>query len=228
MQIINSIGLHLFMVALIVILAGLIIINRNNISKNETKWAKIFGYTILTVWILYNIYNFLPTNFKIGESLPLHVCDVLAGVSIIALLSQNRKARTVLYFCALPLTSQAIMTPTGEQNPLLIRFWLFWCLHAGIILASIYEICIRKYSPTFKSFLFVVLCDILYIIIILPIDVVFNFNYGFIGNSSPDTATMVDIFGPWPIRILWMLSAVVLVQFLMYVPWRLKKSDNLS
>lgn len=226
MYIVNSVLLHIFMILSIVALAIWMIAKREKIAKNETFHSKRFALFTLIVWVMYNIYNFLPENFRVEESLPLHVCDVLAIVSVIALWSGNVKARTFIYFCALPLATQAIITPTGEQNPLLFRFWLFWMLHACIILSSIYDLVVRKYRPAFKSYLFIIFCDILYILLILPINIFFNFNYGFIGNSSPDTPTMVDVFGAWPIRILWMLLAVLFVQFLMYLPWRIRKRSK--
>lgn len=219
---INSTLLHLLMILLIIISIILVIVFSNQIIKNESIFSKALGYSTLIIWITYNIYNFSPANFIVSESLPFHLCDVLAITAVITLLTKNKKASTFLYFCAIPLASQAIITPTGEQNPLLFRFWLFWTLHASIIICSVYDIIIRKYRPTIKSYFFTLVCDIIYVIIILPINIIFNFNYGFIGNTSPDIPTLIDILGPWPLRVLWIFLAVAFIQFLMYLPWRIK------
>lgn len=214
----NSSQLHILMISIVLIAIFIIVVFRNKIrNKSEKCFSKLFGVSLLSIWIVYTIYNFLPANFDIQESLPLHVCDALALTAIYILLKPNRKLSAFLFFCAIPLTGQAIATPTGEQNILLIRFWLFWLLHAGIILASVYDIAVRGYRPNFKSYLFALLCSLLYVGTIFPINTVFGFNYGFIGNSSPDVPTMVDVFGPWPLRVLWMFLAVSLVQFFMYL-----------
>lgn len=223
---INSTLLHFLMILLILIAIILIIVFKGQIIKHEASFSKTFGISTLCIWVIYNIYNFLPLNFIAAESLPLQLCDILAVTSVITLLTRNKKASAFLYFCAIPLASQAIITPTGEQNPFLFKFWLFWALHASIIINSVYDIIIRKYRPTIKSYLFTLICDIIYIIVILPIDIILNFNYGFIGNTSPDVATMIDIFGPWPLRVLWLFLAVAIVQFLMYVSWKIKTKDN--
>lgn len=223
---INSTLLHFFMILLIIIAITSIIVFKSQIIKHETFFSKTLGISSLCIWVIYNIYNFAPSNFRAAESLPLQLCDILAITSVITLLTRNKKASAFLYFCAIPLTSQAIITPTGEQNPFLFKFWLFWVLHASIIINSVYDIIIRKYRPTIKSYLFTLICDIIYIIVILPINIIFNFNYGFIGNTSPDVATIIDIFGPWPLRILWLFLVVAIVQFLMYLPWRIKTKDN--
>ena len=179
------------------------------------------GISLLCLWVAYNIYYFLPANFRLDTSLPLHICDFLAIIASFSLMRPNRKTSALLYFCALALTGQAILTPTGNQDPATLRFWLFWVLHGGILAASIYDMVVRKYRPVFKDFLFVIGCDLLYVVLILPLDIAFGWNYGFIGNVKPDVPTIIDSLGPWPERLIWMFALVFMVQFVMYLPWRL-------
>lgn len=228
MDIVDSKLLHCLMIVFVLSLVALIIVARKKLRTNNKQFSYGLGYFTLCLWLVYNVYNFLSDSFEVGESLPLHVCDVLAVVSVLVLLTRNGKASSFLYFCALPLASQAILTPTGEQNPLLFRFWLFWLLHASIIVTFVYDLVVRKFSPSFKNYLQTIGFDLLYILIILPINILFNFNYGFIGNSAPDVPTMVDVFGEWPIRVVWMFLAVVLVQLVMYLPWYFINKKSIS
>jgi hypothetical integral membrane protein (TIGR02206 family) len=191
--------------------------------KQFSMW---FGISLFCLWVIYNIYYFLPVNFKFDVSLPLHICDILAVIAALALMRPNKKTSALLYFCALALAGQAVITPIGNQNPMTFRFWLFWLLHAGILSASVFDLIVRKYHPIFKDFLFVVCCGFIYAIVILPIDIIFGWNYGYIGNTKPNTATVIDALGSWPQRLIWMFAIIFAIQFIMYLPWKLFGGQN--
>lgn len=133
------------------------------------RFSMWFGISLFTIWFVYNIYNFMPVNFEIDISLPLHACDFLAIIASLSLIKANHKTSALLYFYAISLAGQAIITPNGNQDPATFRFWLFWLLHAGIISASIYDLVVRKCRPAFKDSLFVVLCLLIYAVVILPL-----------------------------------------------------------
>lgn len=215
-------SLHISMVLFVIVLTIVISIAgiRLKRSGHLQLFSGWFGVLLSGLWITYNIYYFLPANFRFDTSLPLHVCDFMAIIASISLIKPNRKTSALLYFCALALTGQAIITPTGNQDPATFRFWLFWFLHAGIISAAIYDLIVRNYRPIFKDFLFVIGCDLLYVALILPLDIIFEWNYGFIGNIKPDTPTIIDALGPWPQRVVWMVGLVIIVQLIMYLPWK--------
>lgn len=214
--------LHVSMVLFVIALAILTSVAgvRMKRTGHLQQFSNWLGVSLLGLWITYNVYYFLPANFRLDTSLPLHVCDFMAIVASLSLIKPGRKTSALLYFCALALTSQAILTPTGNQDPTTLRFWLFWFLHGGIISAAIYDLVVRKYQPVFKDCLFVIGCDFLYVAVILPLDVILGWNYGFIGNIKPDTPTIIDALGPWPQRIVWMVGLVVIVQLIMYLPWK--------
>jgi len=220
--------LHFLMIILVVVLAASISVAGTRVKhvgylKQFSIW---FGISLFCLWIVYNIYYFLPVNFKINVSLPLHACDILAVIAALALLKPSRKTSSLLYFCALALAGQAIITPIGNQDPMTFRFWLFWLLHAGIISTSIYDLVVRKYRPIFKDFLFVVACAFIYVAIILPVNVIFGWNYGYIGNQTPDSTTILDVLGAWPQRLIWMFAIIFVIQFIMYLPWCLFKNKK--
>lgn len=217
--------LHLAMIIFVIILVVSISIIGFRAKSHGylNQFSTWFGLSLLCLWLVYNTYYLLPGNFRLDVSLPLHVCDILAIIAATALLNPNRKTSALLYFCALLMAGQAIITPIGNQNPLCFRFWLFWLLHAGIISASIYDLLVRKYRPIFKDYLFVIGCDIIYVIVILPLDILFDWNYGYIGNQTPDTATLINLLGIWPQRLLWMFVIVFITQLIIYLPWKIFK-----
>lgn len=216
MQIDRSI--HLIMILVVIIVASSVVVwgqrVRDRLSANRR-----LGTGLLTLWLIYNVYYFLPSNFLWERSLPLQVCDVLALVAGGILLRPFRIGRSILYFSAIPLASQAILTPTGDQNPTEPRFWLYWALHAGIIACSLFDFAINRYEPTFRDYVQVLIIDFAYVAIILPLNLGFGWNYGYLAPASPQGRTIVDALGPWPERVLLMVTLVAGLQFMMLLLW---------
>ena len=173
------------------------------------------------LWIGYNAYYFSPSHFDWQVSLPLQVCDILGPGAAIAVAFGFRPARAVLYFCALPLAGQAVLTPTGDQNPAALRFWLYWTMHAGILALSALDLIVLEFRPTLRDYISVVLMDALYAVVIIPIDILLGWNYGYLGDKVPDTLTAISILGPWPQRIFVILAVVIVLQGLLLIPWLL-------
>lgn len=192
----------------------------NSDFLNPVSVSYLLGSTVGAIWIVYVIYYLLPDVFVWSVSLPLHVCDVLAPVAVIALLLKHRLARGVLSLCSLPFAMQAIVTPTGDQDPTIFRFWIYWLLHAGIISAFFYDYFIMKFRPVLSDLWRVVLVNISYIAVIMSINLSFDWNYGYVGNSKPSTPTAVDFLGPWPERVFFMFLIAVSLQTIMFLVLR--------
>lgn len=180
--------------------------------------SHFLGWGLFALWMIYNAYYFLPSTFDWKVSLPLHVCDLLAPVASLALITENRTARAVLYFSALTMAGQAIYTPTGNQDPTTTRFWLYWFLHAGIISAFVFDLLARRFRPTTRDFSTVLLLTLIYAALIVPLNVAFEWNYGYLGNSKPDAPTALDVLGPWPQRIATLLLLAAALELVMYLP----------
>jgi hypothetical integral membrane protein (TIGR02206 family) len=188
--------------------------------------SKTLGTIMIGVTVVYNTYYFLPSNFRWDTSLPLHVCDILGLIAAVALIVPRRMMHAVLYFTAIPLAGQAILTPTGNQEPGILRFWLYWILHAGIIATSVYDLIVRNYRPALRDYALILLLDLAYILFITPINVLFGWNYGYLGDAKPDRITAIDFLGPWPQRIIVLLFLVAVVQAIMIVPWLIRSRER--
>ena len=72
-----------------------------------------------------------------------------------------------------------------------------------------------------NPYLFIIGCAFLYVILILLINILFDWNYGYIGNQTPDSTTILDTLRGWPQRLIWMFAIIFTIQFIMYLPWKL-------
>jgi len=213
--------LHALMILLVIFTSAVVlVIGKNAIAKGTLeRTSRTLGISMLVIWLIYNVYYFLPSIFEWNRSLPLHVCDVVIVVGSLSLIYEFKFGRSLLYFSAIALTTQAIITPTGNQDPASYRFWLYWIMHAGIIAFFFYDLIIRKYQPSVRDLIAVLLADVGYVILVLPLNVAFGWNYGSIGDSLPDGETVVDFLGPWPDRVFIIVGLAMAVQSLMLLFW---------
>jgi hypothetical integral membrane protein (TIGR02206 family) len=154
-------------------------------------------------------------------ALPLQICDLAGLLLIPALLTRSRLLRTILYYWAIGLCTEAFITPVlgyGWRN---IRFWLFWSSHVTIVATAIYFLAVEGYRPTWRDFGISTIVILLYGAIVIPLDIAFGFNYGFAGKDNDlGTTTILNYLGPWPLRILFMFLIVEAVSALLTVIWR--------
>jgi len=170
------------------------------LTRVTNAWLLI----VLIVQTANIIFFALPQNLRWDTSLPLHICDLVGWVAFFALWMQRRILRTILYFWGLGLTTQAFITPTIDTGPDTVKFWLFWASHLTIVGSAIYDVAVLRYRPTWRDLGVIALVMIGYGIIIIPFDLSFGFNYGYIGNTRPTSPTLIDRLGDWPLRLLWM------------------------
>src|SRR5207247_732130 len=77
-----------------------------------------------------------PSRFDLTWFLPLHPCRLVVWLAAIALLSNRRPPRAILYFWSFSVCCQPILTPQrfhGLSDP---DFWFFWFSHLAIFCAA--------------------------------------------------------------------------------------------
>jgi len=160
-----------------------------------------------------------PGNFDPIESLPIHICDLAVWIAPVALLTQRRWLRTLLYFFGIGLSTQAFVTPVVDGGVAGVRYWLFWIGHTQIVGSAIYDVGVLGYRPRFKDLLFAAASLIVYALAVTPINLVWGLNYGYIGNYTPERPTLIDRLGPWPFRLLPMFALALTVFTLAWAVW---------
>lgn len=181
------------------------------------------GALMIALWIVSNGWWLLPPRFDVARSLPLHICDVTSLLAGVVLLWPRRPLRALLYFWGIGMSFQAIVTPEIAFEPDSVWFWIFWLAHAGIIGIAVYDIVVRGFRPTWSDFRLSVIVGLAYLAVVLAINVMFDFNYGYVGNARPGEASVIDFLGPWPLRVVWMSALVIAVMAVLMLPWHLTR-----
>ncbi|MEO0536233.1 MAG: TIGR02206 family membrane protein [Cyanobacteria bacterium P01_A01_bin.123] len=192
------------------------------IRQGKSQYNIFLGAFTLLFWTTYNLHYFNLENFDWSVSLPLHICDLLGFVSGMALIFSTETYRALLYFWGLSFSTQAFLYPIGDQDPSHAHYWLFWGIHTLIFTCTTYDLYIKKYCPSLDGLKISIKYGLLYILVILPVNITFGWNYGYIGNQNPEIQTIITFLGPWPYRVIVMALIAIFFQILLLLPWEIK------
>ena len=165
------------------------------------------------------VWYLLPRNFDWYESLPLHLCDLAAWVAPLALLTQLRWLRSLLYFWGIGLSTQAFFTPVVEGGYGHFTYWLFFVGHLHIVGSAVYDVVVLGYRPRLRDWGVVTLLSLAWIVPVTVFNVLMDVNYGYTGNTAPGGTTLIDYLGPWPWRIGTIVLGSQVLFAAVFVPW---------
>jgi hypothetical integral membrane protein (TIGR02206 family) len=190
-------------------------------SRARPRAESVTGALILIFWVVATTWNMWRGRFGGVESLPLHLCDFAVPLAGLALFTRRRGLRAILYFWGLALNTQAFITPLLRLGPAHAEFWLFWSMHYVIVGVAIYDLIVGRFRPTWVDYFVALTAAGIYLMIVLPVDIAFGLNYGYVGESKPQGPTVVDVLGPWPQRVVVIAVLVAAAMALLMLPWEI-------
>ena len=149
-----------------------------------------------------------------NEMLPLHLCDVADVMAAILLIRGGQFLYELVYFWGLSGTLQALLTPDipwSFPHPTYIAFFFG---HGLIIVVAVYATWGMGLRPQPMSILRAFVCLNLYALFVTVPNILFDANYLYL-MAKPESASLIDHFGPWPWYIL-VLEVLALVSFFIY------------
>jgi hypothetical integral membrane protein (TIGR02206 family) len=181
--------------------------------------GRVLGMLALVHWAAYQAWWNIPVRFALSTSLPLHVCDLAALASALALITGKRWLSVITYFWGLSLCTQAFVTPTVGWGPTYTEYWTFWEAHTAAVGGAAYVVFVRGLRPRLRDLLFAYGALVAYTAVVLPVDLLTGWNYGYVGKSDPSSATLIDALGPWPWRLVPMALLAALGMTVFWIPW---------
>jgi hypothetical integral membrane protein (TIGR02206 family) len=197
--------------------------------RQTESQARLLGRTLATLAVVAFVADLIHKEFSsagIADGLPLQLCDFASIVAAYALWSQRQWAFDLTYYWGLLLSTQALITPVidGPDFPSL-RYFTFWILHVLVVWAPIYLTWGRGMRPQWRSYRLALIATLAWAVFAITFNIAAGTNYGFL-NRKPDTPTMLDVLGPWPVYLLTEISIVVVAWALMTWPWERKKTTK--
>jgi hypothetical integral membrane protein (TIGR02206 family) len=189
------------------------------VPPNRRAMDKAVGWVGLAAAVFVQTVTLWPSRFDVWTSLPLHVCDIVMFVAPLSLLLRWRSLRAIAYFWGIGLSSMSFIFPDLRFGPGDFQFWVFWTAHATIVGTALYDITGRGFRPRFRDWWLAVEFGLAYVGVMFVVDVVWHFNYGYVGVTYKDQRSPADFLGPWPWRVPLMALIAFVAMFLLLVPW---------
>lgn len=163
--------------------------------------------------------------------LPLHLCSLFVFLSAYMLVAKHYKIYEFAYFMGIAGATQALLTPdAGAYGFPHFRAFQVMVSHGCIVTAAVYMTVVEGFRPTWVSYLRVVIGTNLYMLFVGLVNWRLGSNYLFIAHK-PETASLLDVLGPWPWYILAMEALGLVLCLLLYTPfairdWQAKRASG--
>lgn len=182
----------------------------------------------VAVWLLNTSFWLHPVYFRWEGALPLQFCNLATLIGAVAVSRKARLMQSLLYFWSFALCIWAFLTPSLDQGPARLGFWVFWAYHLFILIAVFFVLAVDKFRPTWKDCFTSIGLTFLYMVLLAILNHFTGWNYGFVGAGSPLHPSPVDALGPYPLRLVWMALIGSALFIILLLPWLRSRSFSLS
>jgi hypothetical integral membrane protein (TIGR02206 family) len=213
---------------LVAILAIVLVVVYTVSLRQRGEFARrSFRYVIAALLLanesLWHIWNLVTGQWTVQTMLPLHLCSLFVFLSALLMLNESRRLRTVIYpfayFLGIAGALQAVLTPDlGIYDFPHFRYFQVFLSHGAIIITAIYLTVIEGYRPTLPALGKVLVGANLYMLFVGVVNWVIGSNYLYIAHK-PETASLIDVLGPWPWYLLALEGIGVVMFLLLYLPF---------
>jgi hypothetical integral membrane protein (TIGR02206 family) len=152
--------------------------------------------------------------------LPMHLCDLAAIAGGIALLTRHPLCAELTYFWGMAGTLNGLITPTVLDAFPHPAFFVFFWLHAGVVLAATYLVFGARLWPRPGALPRAIVWTLGYMAAAALVNLFLGTNYGFL-CAPPPTRSLVDALGPWPWYLIGFIVLGIVCFSLLYLPFYL-------
>lgn len=210
---------HALVLCVIALATAGAVVAARRMPASRAAVERAIGWAYLATWLTTYAFLLFPPLHDPPKTYPLQLCHVAALAAAVLLVTGWRWLRPLVYFWGIALSTQALITPSLTEGPALYPFWFFWSTHALIIGVALYDVLARGYRPDWRDYGIACAGAAAYVAVVLPLDLAFGWNYGFVGPSRPEVPTIVDALGPWPQRLGLIVAIVAAAMALLMLPW---------
>ncbi len=211
---------HLAILGAILTLAAVLTLLQRHLSPASKGLRLALASVLLADTLWWD--GFLAWNHQLTfpAHLPIELCDLTLYLTLIALFTLSPAVFDFVYYFALAGTSMALLTPDlWEHFPSLSTVQFFFA-HGLVVASVLFLVWSRLARPRRGSVVRAMLALNAWTAFDGAFDWFFKTNYMYL-RVKPANASLLDLFGPWPLYIV-VTEAVALGLFLLlYLPfWR--------
>jgi len=174
------------------------------IAVNELVW---YRYAIAQGWVAPPV------------GLPLDLCEVVLWLTVYALLTSRAWALDAVYYLGLAGSGMAVLTPdVGAPFPSYpgVKFFV---AHGTVVAAILFLVWTGTLRPRRHSWWRVFLGVNGYAAVVALVNARYGTNYMYLCRK-PESATLLDLLGPWPWYLLGGEVVALLLFWLLHLPMR--------
>jgi hypothetical integral membrane protein (TIGR02206 family) len=170
----------------------------------------------------WHYWNYSAGRWTLQTMLPLHLCSVLVFASAYMLVRRSYRIYEFAYLLGIAGAAQALLTPdAGPFGFPHFRAFQVMISHGAIVTAALYMTFVEGFRPHWSSVRRVFIGMNVYMVFVGIVNGALGSNYLFIARK-PDTASLMDVLGPWPWYILSLEAVGLALCLLVYLPFALK------
>jgi hypothetical integral membrane protein (TIGR02206 family) len=207
-------------VVLVLLLVGAVALVWHGRTHRDgaVRLGRGLAVAILAFTLPLQVLYFTPDYWELERALPLNLCDLAWMVAAYALWTRRRWAVALTYYWGLTLTTQAIATPDLAADFPDPVFVLFWGLHLLVVWAAVYLTWGLRLTPDWRGYRVAMLVTTVWAVCVFCFNLAAGTNYGYL-NAKPQSASILDLLGPWPWYVLAEIGIVAAFWALITWPW---------
>ncbi len=178
---------------------------RQRTYEGPSRFSRGFALAIPLTTIPLQAHEWV-TDFDLFIDLPIHLCDLAWVAAAVALWTHRPYPTALACFWGLTLTTQGVFTPDVKDFPE-VSYLTYWGLHLMIVLAAVYLVFGLKLLPRWRDYGWAVATTAAWAVAAYVLNLALDANYGYL-RYKPESSSMLDLLGPWP---LYILSEIVIV-----------------
>lgn len=205
----------------ILLLTFLVWFSNNKLSEIQKHIVfKAMGFVVCGFVVVYQFIK-IERGYNVAEDLPLFLCGLMGLIIPFFTMTRKYWMFEILVFWVLAGTIQSVITPDIDDGFPTYNFIRYWVVHLGLIMIMLYAFFVFKMKPTLRSVFKSFGALQIYVVSMFVINYLLGSNYFYL-NRKPEAATLLDLFGDWPIYLLVTELIILPFFFLIYFLFNLK------
>lgn len=180
--------------------------------RKPAGWACILGLII-------GIPVTLITPGKLpAEAIPFHLCSLSLLFAGLGLLTRHPFFMEWTYIFGILGVLQALLTPDLPKGFPSVNFIVFFFNHGMILVGAVWFLAGDRLTIRSGALLRFWIYGCIYMVLALLVNTLTGTNFGYL-SRKPDTPTLLDVMGPWPIYLIPLQILGVLKMAFLLLPF---------
>lgn len=191
-------------------------------SYNQNRAFNLLGLVVSITVVTFHLYFISLGNYHLKTDLPLYLCSFIALLIPIFTYYRSYWMYEILLFWIIAGTLQGVITPDIAEGFPTFDYFRYWMVHLGLLTIIFYATFVNGMRPKFKSVFKSFFALQIYVVVMVFINWMLDANYFYL-NEKPQSASLLDYFGEWPLYIIVVQLILIPYFLIIYLPFYLVK-----